>query len=119
MPLVRAQQKSASSTQLVRVVAQLIADTTKPDSQLIIQFCDGPGSGSGPELDNGQWKVIIERVRFEVCLHFLSIFVSFSFMPVCALCVRVNTVNQVMPVQILEEAVPCLRFAADKSYQML
>ena len=34
-------------------VAQLIADTTKPDSQLIIQFCDGPGSGSGPDLDNG------------------------------------------------------------------
>ena len=81
----RAQQKSASSkhTQLVRVVAQLIADTTKPDSQIIIQFCDGPGSGSGPELDNGQWKVIIERVRFEACLHF-HIHMSLSLLPVCA-----------------------------------
>ena len=70
-------------TQLVRVVAQLIADTTKPDSQIIIQFCDGPGSGSGPELDNGQWKVIIERMRFEVCLHF-HIHMSLSLLPVCA-----------------------------------
>ena len=98
----------------MRVEAQLIADTTKPDSQLIIQFCDGPaGSCSGPDLDNGQWCWLIERVKFEVC----SIFIFRNLCPsLSCLCVRVNAGSQVMHVQTLEEAVPCLCFAADKSY---